>query len=285
MTEQNIGEVEMTGDPIEDAFKTHQPDVAETEEAQEVETPVDEVEEQADQDDGEDSETEQPFPKKAVNAISRHKKNANKYKAERDAFAKEIEALKKQVETSKTVQRPSEPKLDEFDTVSEYLKAQARYETQNALSDHENQRAEDRLQTLESQRKDLEIEEKVEYVSNQAVEFIEKVPDAKEYMQKYTPLFDAWEQQNPDLVEIIYSLDNAPQAIYNLAKSGAIETLASRPIQLAAAMLYQAQMTQPKVAPKVSQAPKPISAVKGGGASKTSLNSMSPDKLVEWVNS
>lgn len=270
MTEENIGKVEV--DIIEDAFKKTEPDVAEEE--------IVETAEDVEHEDGDSEGDDQPFPKKAENAISRHKKKANKYKAERDAYAREIAELKKQQEAYKSAEKPSEPKLDDFESISEYMKAQARFETQNALSEHTSQQAESKLQTLEAKQREVYEEERSEHILQKAQELFEVTPEAKEVFAQVLPIV---ENLPPEVAQIAQELDNAPLAIYNLYKEGKLEQLANVSPYVAAAMLYQAQLQQPQATQRVSQAPKPISAAKGSGASKTSLNSMSPDKLMEWA--
>jgi len=248
------------------AVETEAADAPEQEEAQDLDA---------------DAQDDTPFPKKAVNAISRHKKNANKFKAERDALAKEIEALRKAQEVGKSAQPASEPKLEDFQTVQEYLKAMAIHTAKHTLTEDRMQQGQERLSALELQHKELYREERAEYIGNKAVELFEKVPEAKELFAQVMPIL---EQMPPEIQEIAEALDNAPLAIYNLYKEGALERLAYMPPHLAAVALYNAQMKE-VAAPQVTSAPKPISAAKGSRAVSKTLNTMKPDELVDWVRS
>lgn len=266
---------------INEAFEAEAPEVnsPDVEAVTEEEVVADEVADEGNEDAQSTAEPkDEPFPKKAINALSRRDKQIGKLKAEREALAKELEAFKAKFEESKGGQ----PKEEQFDSYSDYLEARQKWLVENEFGQRDLKQKEERINNLQTQEQAEWYAEREETIGQLALETSKTIPDFMEVMLPVQHVFDAFP---PELEHMFLSLDNAPLAAYNLAKEGKLERLATLPLNLAAVELYQAQAKAYEAPKKVSKAPKPISASKGSGTLSKNVTQMDAEQLKEWVNS
>lgn len=237
----------------------------ESEESQENEEAVEaqDAEQESDNDKEEsDDSGEVEFPKKAVNALNRKNKQIQKLRAQ----MRELEA--KLNETPKEPEN-KEVNPDDFENYGDYINAQVEALVEQRMgqsqTDMQKQQLEQQKQALQAQRD--------QYIAEQATEFSQSVPDSTQVWEQNAAVLDALPQE---IADIFYSLDNAPAAVYSLAKEGKLESLLYTNPNLAAYEIVNAQnkglelMSKPK---KVSQAPTPISKARGTGSVKKQLSS------------
>ena len=252
--------------------------VEQPEEAEQPEE-VEEVEEQADNQEGHSEEAhEEVWPKKAANAVSRLKKEKAEYRRQRDEMRAEIERLK-----AMKIEDPAEPKEEEFDNYSDFMDAKATFRAEQVLNNRDRTQNEQRVESLQTQSERLYIEERSDVFESRLDELKQSAPDYQEV--------EAYAEQvvvsYPDnLKKAILAVDNAPKALYNLAKEGRLENLAYMPIEAAMAEVVQAQYrdsagVQPRQAPRktVTSAPRPIKSVSGTGKQSKQLHEMSADDV------
>jgi len=223
---------------------------------------------------------DEPFPKKAQNALSRRDKKINRQNAQLADMQKQLDALN--ANQSQTQEAPKAPVEDDYDTYGEFLQANTQYEIKKALGEAKADQPEQEQPLTPEQAKHQEWEEqRTVAAGEQADKLIDAIPDYEQTIQENMDLMDTCP---PEIEQIALGLDNAPLAIYNIAKAGRLEAVMSMPPQLAAIELMNAQnqgYTAPK---KVTSAPKPISASKGSGTAKKSLEDMDGDEIVKHLD-
>jgi hypothetical protein len=248
-----------------------------TEETVVTEQPEAEVEENAETEANEEVVADDPFPKKAVNAIHRRDKQNTKLRAQNQELMQRLEALEsaqpKQVENSV----PSE---DDFDTYGEFLRAEMKYQLKEELGQREKSNQEQHTQYQQEQW----VSESRDRVSTQLQEEAARIPDLANVWQENGDILDAL----PPHVEMaLYEADNAPLAIYTLAKEGKLEALATLSPARAAMEIGQAQVRADKhvnAHKKVSNAPTPMTSVKGTGSTSKTVDQMNTEQLLKWVD-
>lgn len=239
------------------------------------------AEENIDQaEDGEPGEAAQsddvPFPKKAVNAISRRDKTIGKLRAENQHYQQRLRELEagnaipphKQVTQGKPPALDA-PKEEDYDTLGDYLGAVAEHKAEQKLAAHlEKQRDEQR----DAQERAW-IAQREDTVVTMAQDFMKNNPDAEALLAEHADLIDGFPEP---IARLFLEAENAPLAFYNLAKAGKLEALASMTFAQAAMEIGRAQST-PITKPE-SKAPAPLPSARGPGGSK-SLNQMSGAEL------
>lgn len=224
-----------------------------------VEQDVQETEDLDNDSDGDEVE----FPKKAVNALNRKNKKINKL----NGRIRELEA--KLNEKPQVDNQPSDINPDDFETYGDYLNAQveARVDERIKQSQSDMQR-----QQLTAQQEQLK-RERDQYIIDQAQEAAQTFTDLPQVWQQNAQLLDSLPKE---IEEIFYSIENAPAAVYTLAKEGKLESLLYANPAVAAYEIVNAQnkgmelLSRPKQ--RVSQAPEPISKAKGSGSVKKQLS-------------
>lgn len=242
MTEQETVEVAPEEVVENDAVETQ-----ETEESQEAP----EVQE------GEEVE----FPKKAVNALNRQKKINTKLRAQ----MRELEAKLKESQAPSEVKPVNEA---DFDSYGEFLVAKAKAEfeqtTKQSQNDMQKQQLLQQQESLKAQRD--------QHIIEQAQEVSMTLTDLPQVWQQNAQALDALPEQ---VADIFYDLDNAPAAVYVLAKEGKLEALRYANPAVAAYHIIDAQnrglalLNKPQQ--RMSQAPQPISKARGTGSTKKQL--------------
>lgn len=223
------------------------------------------------------------WPKKAVNALSRQKKENNKLRAEMRQMRSQYEQMHKQMQEfmggGNNRKEDNSPKESDFESVLDYLKAQAAHESRKAAEEIiKSQQA----KSFEDSRKAQTIAERESHLQSKSAEMAKKVPDYVEVMQEnYDVLLSAPEH----ISEMIASMPDPALVTYNLLKSGEFENLYSMHPNLAAVKIMNSQ-SAPAIK-KASQAPKPISGARGagGGSGGKPITEMSGEELKKWVRS
>lgn len=221
----------------------------ETQEVVEQETEGDDVQEEQTH---EDQDPEVRI-KKMDNAIKRRDKKL----AQTNARLRELEA--KLAET----QKPFEPKNvnpDDYETMDDYFKAQTEAAIENKFT--QNNTDQQKAQ-LDAQKQQI-IAERNAVILEQANEVSQTLTDLPQVWQQNAATLDALPEQ---VTEMFYDLDNAPVAIYTLAKEGKLQNLAYMTPHMAAHEIYSAQQRGSSLLAKPRQrqtAPEPMRSAKGG---------------------
>jgi len=248
----------------------------------EVEAPaaaVNETESQATEANEAPDAVETPFPKKAVNALSRRDKQIARLRAEVDMLRKY--APQPQVQQQPTNNTPNQqaqgaPREEDFDNYGDYLKATIMHEIKDQLPKN-NQPTPEQLKQAQW------VQERETSVAQKASEYIKVTPEFAEMVEEYGDVLD---NASPAVERLFLELDDAPAAFYALAKEGMLERVAQMSPQMAASYLTQAeirgkQMLQQK---KTSGAPKPLSAARGTSKSTRDIASMDAKDLMKHWN-
>lgn len=218
---------------------------------------------------------EDAFPKKAVNAISRRDKQIGKLRAEREQLAAELNKFRAQSTQTKPANTGA-PKEAEFTNYADFLEAKNAYAIEQKFAERDTKHEETQRTTQEK----AWISEREQALSVKAQQFVKEMPDAAALVEEYSDVIDEF---SPQLQRLFLEADNAPLAFYNLAKEGKLESLASMSLARAAMEIGRAE-TQAATKPK-TKAPTPLPAARGSVAPSKSLESMSGDELLKWVNS
>lgn len=201
-----------------------------------------------------------------------------------------LEAEIQKLRDGSSKDKPSAPELEKFDSVLDYMEAKNTHTVETKLADQENNR---KIAELDRQ-KAYERSVQDQAIADNLGEIIRIAPDAQKVFTANKAVIEAM----PDSInELFYEIDDAPAAIYALAKEGRLQDLYSMPPYIAAAHLVQAEIRgqqylqqsapvkkpiQPiQAAPPVQQPPKPIGALKGAGKSSKALKDLSPDEVVQ----
>ena len=210
---------------------------------------------------GDDSD-ETIFPKKAVNALSRKNKQINKLRAR----MQELEAKLKESPEAPKDQVDINP--DDYDSYGEYVDARVEALVEQRLSQSQSDMQKQQI----TQQQDQLKAQRDQYIIEQANEVSQTLTDLPQVWSENAALLDALPEQISD---IFYNIDNAPAAIYTLAKEGKLESLLYANPNVAAYEIVNAQnrgmelLAKPQ--PQVSQAPTPITKARGTGTVKKEL--------------
>lgn len=254
-------------------------------EAQVVNPPVAEEHTETDQTKVETPEVEAdksedvPFPKKAVNAISRRDKQIGKMRAEMAALQAEVAKYTQnqaQPPKSHNVVNEGSPKEEDFETYGDFLEAKLLHKIKQEQATQDKSKKE---QALSAQKQ--------EWVNQREQEIVSKVeghkgaiPDFVQVIETYADIADEFPEY---IVQAFYEADDAPLAFYNLAKDGKLEALSSMSPYRAAMEIALAQNKKSPVLNRVSNAPAPISAAKGSGSGSKSLDNMSWSEMKAFL--
>ena len=241
------------------------------------EAPVSEVEEISDTPDAPEAPVE--FPKKAVNALARRDKKINKLQAQLQELQRNIQPQNNPQEAA-TVTQPADgaPSEEQFETYGEFLKAQIKHEMGQESSQRDKQA---QSQQLENQQQEW-VQQRQASLAEQIQTEASTIPDFADVWAENTDILD----DLPEHVEMaFYEADNAPLAIYTLAKEGSLENLATMSPAKAAMEIGRAQIRAEAAAKSqtTSNAPVPISGAKGTAKTDKSLSDRSPEELLKWL--
>lgn len=257
------------------AIETEQAEITPTEE----ETTEEAVEPKA------EATEEVPFPKKAVNAISRRDRKIGELKAREAHAAARIAELEARLAT----QQPQ--KLAANGVPLTLANGEPNPEAYTDWQQYQDDRADWRQAQKQAAQAPKQPEQAAEpQLSEQYQELIaERQEDLAEGIRTDAEALELFtKHQELVIPEHIGALfleaepADAVRAFKVLAKEGKLEALMSMPLAKAALEISRAQIVTPK--PKTN-APKPLPASRGSVAGEKSLDQMSGAELVKWVRS
>jgi len=230
--------------------------------------------EQADNEVAEDAEEgeqakDEPFPKKAVNAIAKRDKQLAKWRAKYDNLHNEVAELRKLIEGNKA-QEALNP--DNFEKYSDFMLARAEQAAQEKIDE-----------TLNKQNKsqddgyDAFVEQRTQEIAPIAQKLMKQIPDFAETLDDAA---DEIDELPRNVQTLLLHADNPPLAAYNLIKEGKLEKLGRMPESLAAAEIIRAQANNPAQVKKVSQAPAPVKQISGTARGNQSLDNMDVEDVL-----
>lgn len=246
--------------------------------AEGVETEATEqLEDQAHEQPEQKPETEEaPFPKKAINALSRRDKMIGRLRAENQRYNQEMAEIRKQLEELRNP-APQKPDPDKFETYAEYLEALASHREQPKQGGQQDQPM-TREQAIKAARRDLMREQSFQSLSQKSAELAKKVPDYAETAEMYGDVMDSLPGEAQ---EAFAMAENGALAFYTLAKEGTLEGLADlSPMQMAMAIARAETRGQKYLKPTPSAAPPPVRGVRGA-SSAASDDSLSGTELLK----
>jgi len=217
------------------------------------------------------------FPKTAKNAISRRNKTIARQRVELEQLRQQIESSSSKTSANSGLQ---EPNIDDYDDYDKYETDKTQYLIDNAVNKlTNNQPTNDGMQKpltqAEMARQDW-TDERTELASTKLDELKSSHPDAEGLLNEYADVFATF---SPELEQAVLSLDDAPMAMYNLAKSGELNNITYMHPTMAVNAIIKAGNIKSTM--KVTAAPKPMAASNGSGSHVKELNDLSPSELVD----
>lgn len=220
---------------------------------------------------------DEPFPKKAINALSRRDKQIGKLKAQYEQAQAEINRLRQQApQQPQKPQEGGEPKESDFDNFADYMRAVQKYDLQQEIAKLEGKQQ----QTQQSAQEQAWVAEREGAVAVQAQAFIKENPDALALVEEYGDVID---ELPPQIQRVFLEADNAPLAFYNLAKEGKLEALATMSPAKAAMEIGKAQLKTPTKS--VTKAPAPMTPAKGTASGTKDPSQMTDAEFAKWRRS
>lgn len=211
--------------------------------------------------------TEEEWLKKERNAVSRRDKKIGSLQAQNRELMERLSKIEQnQAQPQKQTQQANDgrPNPDNYQTYGEYVEAFTDWKTEQKLQSY----------NVAQQKQASEQQEAAYYqqryadLGTQTQNFYKEVPDALSTLNEYADTIDSLP---PAIVQFLLEAENAPNALYNLAKSGELDTLAEIPLARAIAKIARAE-AQPITKPQ-TKAPAPMQVGKGNTQSKN-LNNM-----------
>lgn len=219
--------------------------------------------------------TEEPFPKKAVNAIQRRNRTIKQLRAE----LRELTNGQSKAASATQTQSAGEPQPDSFESYGEYLKARQDWLVEEKFKGIQQTREQE---TATQRHADIR-KQQTDIIGEQFTELAKSNADFTKVMQE-NAVFLQNLPMPPEIENILYELDNTPLAVYALVKEGRLEDVYSMSPNLAAAELIAAQSRGQAYLTSITQAPKPMAAARGTGSTHKSLSDMTADEIVAWSN-
>lgn len=280
---------------ITEAFKapeTAQPaEVTASEESQVEESNI-EAEGETQEAEKEGSKTEDNFPKKAVNALSRRDKQIGKLRAEKQQQAEEARVLKEKLAKyeatgTKTDNESKKPNPDDFKTWGEYLDARDEYSQKLAEEKAEKKYLDTQKQQAEEKSKAAKeawLGEREQVLNENQTKARKSFADFETVAIDYLTGAEISDQVKDAFLEV----ENGAYTLYALAKEGiSIEDLNEMSNYKLAQTFAQMEMKGLSLAkPKqATNAPAPLTSLRGAGNAGKSWDRMSPEEIVAWVKS
>lgn len=251
-----------------------------------------------------DEDDSRPWPKKAVNAMSRRDKQLNKYRAQAAENEKRLndpEFIKqkaKELEQKEAASKPQadpndpEPDISKYQKWGEYQKALSAWQVRQALKEQNApKKPPEGTQTPEQK---AWTAQRQAAVTQQADEIIKNDPQFLTLLHENADIVDSYPQH---VKNALLKSENAPLAFKVLASQGLLEDLGELPAAVAEkwiARAIQQGKASTKAAPQsqeaevddqtVSRAPAPLSSARAVGSSSKSLDKMNADEIVKWAN-
>lgn len=214
-----------------------------------------------------------PFPKKAINALSRRDKQIGKLRAEQAADRAELQRYREQ-STQKVNNAPRE---EDYSTYGEFLKAEILHDVNKGKAEESNQRE---LAESTAQQEQW-LSERVNYVADRERIAAQSIPDYTHVINQNAEII----QSLPEHVRLAILEADAPElALYTLAKEGHLYDLADMSERSAMLLIGRAEARGEALSKQrtVSKAPTPLEGLKGSGGGK-SINTMNSNELMKWL--
>ena len=227
-------------------------------------------------------EDDVPFPKKAVNALSRRDRQIGKQRAELQQLHAELEKYRSQAQPQEqsNSRLPSDyPNEDNFDNYGDFLKAVARYEARQELAEG-SKRQQEQAQSYQEQQWVAKREQEIADLASEAAA---NIPDFGQTIAEFADVIDSF----PPQLERLFLECEAPHlAIFALAKEGKLESLFQMTPYRAAMEIGRAQdrgiaLSQRK---PITKAPTPINSARGTGPTGKSLADMDAAEMLKRWN-
>lgn len=239
-------------------------------------------ENQESEEDLDNQEEQIPFPKKAVNAISRRDRQIARMRAE---HKQELSQLKAEIEkfrsSTNTSQRPSP---DNYETYDEYTDALIEWRIGEGQKTKQTAEQSPQL-TQEQVQQQIHWQQRAAEMDKQDAELEQKLPDYKQFREINSDIFN---NIKPEIVQVIYELDNAPLALYALAREGKLEDVLNNSNPYRAAMeMHRAQEKGKQLLIRQTtptKTPAPIKGVGNSGSYSENLTKMSADEIIKHFN-
>lgn len=237
-----------------------------------AETPKPETD-PAEQDAGKVEEDNTPFPKKAINALSRRDKQIGKLRAHNEHITAELNKLRE--EGAARQQKPnSAPSEKDFTNYADFLEAKNNYAIEQKFAEHARKTETTQQQTAQTQQAaqyNQWVSERTASLDKQSEDFAKEHPDFTAVLNQNAELVASF---SPHLKHALLQADNAPLAILNLAREGKLYDLPDMSLEDARVEIRLAQRTA--VAKPQSKAPAPLPASRGSVPASKPLDKLDP---------
>lgn len=187
---------------------------------------------------------------------------------------REFKASIERQQQAKT-QEPKAPNLDDFDNIQDYVKAEVAFE--KAKDSQAQDKGESQIDEATARR--------IIEVKQHEIEFANSNPDYIKLITENADFFDVV-KQDFNLQNAITEADDAPLALYALMKEGNLADLYDlTPTRLAAELAKAEIRGKSYLTPKktISNAPAPITPVKGKGVTSTNLDNLDGAALLKSI--
>jgi len=229
-----------------------------------------------------------PWPKKAQNAMARRDKTIAKMRAAQTERDREFQAMRAELDALKSPPQEA-PKETDFETYGEYLQALAIHAGQNGNQQQQDQNQEQPKTQEEIEadvRQQIHVEKREKAITAQAEQYIAEVSDFEQVTQEN---IDIVENFSPELIMTMLEAEDAPLAFYALAKEGKLEDIANMtPVQAAREIAFAEGRGRDMIAamqkPTVSEAPQPIAGAQAASSGSKSLAEKTADEIDAWVD-
>lgn len=202
-------------------------------------------------------------------------------KLENESLLTKLKALEKPIS--------QEPNEDDFDKYEDYLKAIAKHHAQNFDNNSEDKTQEEvnpdfiRQQALRDVQEQIYFEKRSKIIEEKAQEFVSNTPDYSQIIQENLDILHALP---PQIQKVFWDTDNAPAAVYALAKQGKLGDLANKNPYQAGHAIAQAEIRGKDMISQsyVTNAPEPIQGIKAAGESQKSPDRFTADDIRRWLD-
>lgn len=217
-----------------------------------------------------------PFPRKAVNAISRRDREIAKLRAQ----LREVQATPKQATNTNTQPTNAEPQEKDFSTYGEFLQASTLYKLRQEMAEAKKAEHAERTNETKAAERKRYVETKSQPIAAKAAEYAKQVPDYRQVLHENIDIVETFPEAIQDL---FFEADDAALAFYNLAKDGNLASLADMTTAQAAFAIAKAHKAP--TAQRQTQAPRPMQGASGTGQSASNLGQImkNPDALRKWL--
>lgn len=237
-----------------------------TNEGVQEEQPIEDAQEEQSQPQEEGNE---PFPKKAQNALARRDKQIAKMRAKYSSLEQEVAQLRELVNNGGKAQA-KEVTPDNYETYADYLLAKADEQVQKRIEETLTKGKEPQIS-----EQDKFIMQREQEIAPMIDDLAKKLPDFTEVMEDYA---DDLDELPVDIQNLLWHAENPALAVYNIIKAGKLEALGRMPAPMAAVYIVKMQAEEP--VKRVSQAPAPVAPISGTPRGQKSTADMSPEEIL-----